>query len=885
MRLAAHRRLQMAIAIPSLMVLAVLALAPSALGSSAVPGSAGVDTSLPPTDSQVTVSGSGPFADLEITVNQTSNLANQAVSITWTGGRPTIEGPGRFAGNYLQIMQCWGDDDGSVPGNPGPPPEQCAQGAIGGVFGGIPGGLYPGGFSISRVINRTDWPNYDPAVGVADSRTTNVWMPFRSVDGTVIDVHADPNFNPSVQGGNYWLNPYFNVVTSNEIAGAATTGDGTGSELFAVETGVESSGLGCGQQVEPVAGGGFREPKCWLVIVPRGTPSEENVGTPFESSADQFGVVTSPLSPAAWQHRISIPLTFNPVDSLCSISDADRRLTGSELFVSALANWQPSLCASGERPPYVFGTVSDALARQQLVSGSSDMVVTPRAVNPDEVRPDNPVVYAPMSLSGLVIGFNIERNPRPDAPDAAQDLAGVRVANINLTPRLVAKLLTQSYSSQVKILSDPGYDWLGTNPAHLGNDPDFVQFNPEFAFLQIASARNFGGMLLQSLNSDAGRLVWQWLLADPEAKAWLDGTPDPWGMKVNPVYATSGAVNPSGFAFADPPPDTFPKSDSYCYQAPPQGLGAAVVPPALCATDWLPYTQSMGEAARLTRAASDGARVVNDTFALTPDQVWKRDLPQFIGRRAILALTDSASAARYGLQTASLSRAGDNGAERRFVAPDEAGLLAGVGGMRPGLVPAVLDADPTVTRPDGYPLTAITYGAIQPLALDAEARDDYAALVDYAVGPGQVPGVNLGQLPPGYAPLPENLRSQAREAAREIRELQPEPIADPGQSDPLGASGSTSQSGSSGTGSPTTGPQSGSTQSGQGASDTGAAELASATVIEQAAPQDAGLLTPVLALARSRWFIPALGLVTLLATLGAVEITKRPRRAGAVAAT
>ncbi len=59
--------------------------------------------------------GRGAFADLEITVNQTKNLTNQAVSVTWTGATPTIDSGGsRFGENYLQIFQCWGDDDGTI---------------------------------------------------------------------------------------------------------------------------------------------------------------------------------------------------------------------------------------------------------------------------------------------------------------------------------------------------------------------------------------------------------------------------------------------------------------------------------------------------------------------------------------------------------------------------------------------------------------------------------------------------------------------------------------------------------------------------------------------------------------------------------------------------
>ena len=92
-------------------------------------GSQGSDTRLPPTSSQVTVNGRGAFSNLAFTVNQTKSLNNQAISISWTGGTPTVNEPNPFNANFVQIMQCWGEDDGTVPGNPGPPPEQCYFGA------------------------------------------------------------------------------------------------------------------------------------------------------------------------------------------------------------------------------------------------------------------------------------------------------------------------------------------------------------------------------------------------------------------------------------------------------------------------------------------------------------------------------------------------------------------------------------------------------------------------------------------------------------------------------------------------------------------------------------------------------------------------------------
>ncbi len=856
------------------------ALFPSTTRAAAVPGDAGVDTSLPPTDSTLSVRGRDGYSGLEITVNQSRNLVNQALSVTWTGGVPTLQGPGRFGSNYMQIMQCWGEDDGSIPGNPGPPPEQCVQGASAATFGGVPGGLFPGGFALTRVISRTDWANFDPAVGVVDTRTTNVWRGFRAVDGTMVGAHTDPTFNPAVQGGNFWQNPYFNIVTTNEIPGAVTDATGKGAELFQVATGVESSGLGCGQKVEPAAGGTLKIPKCWLVVVPRSTPAVENVGTPFEENASQFGVATSPLAPEAWTHRIAIPLEFNPVDSPCSIDARDRRIVGSELVVAAMNSWQPALCSTPDAPPYIFGTIADASARQQILAptaGSPGMAITPRPLTePDD--PQNPTVYAPVTLSGVVIGFNVERNPKPTGPAGEQALAGVRVADINLTPRLVAKLLTQSYRSQVEIFSDPGYPWATTNALHLGVDPDFLRFNPEFELLDIASAKNFGGLLLPSRNSDSAYQVWKWILADPEARAWMDGQPDEWGMKVNPVYATTAAANPAGVPFADVVPESFPKSDPYCYSAGPLP-GTGLVPPSLCGTDWLPYTQGMLDAARLTRAADDGAKVAKDVFALSTDQIWKRDLPQFLGRRSILSVTDTASAALFGLQAAHLSRAGDDGGDRRFVAADTPGLTAGVSAMAADTVPSVLEPDPQVDVADAYPLTSLTYAAIRPLDLDDEARAEYADFLDYATGAGQEAGLQLGELPPGYAPLSPELRAQASAAATTVRELVAPPVEETPAPPPV--SSSPSSFGSSGAGSSN---YAGTTSSGasRSSSSSGSQPLADpvaiAAVVDTAeAPASLGPLTPILALARSRFVIPALAALACIATLIALEITKRPR--------
>lgn len=894
-----------------------------------LPGSQGTDTAIPLTESASTVPGRGRFGNLQVTVNQTANLNNQAVSITWTGGDPTTN-PTRLDGNFLQIMQCWGDDDGAVPQNPGPPPEQCLQGATTGAPNPSRTGL-PYAHTTQRMISFGGWENFDPSIGYVEPPTTKVWMPFRAVDGTVVNTPENPEYEPSEAGSQFWLNPYFNRITTNEIAGAVTRPDGTGAELFQTLTGVQSAGVGCGQRTQLQADGSKKVPQCWIVIVPRGTSVEENVGTPYSIRAETQPVATSPLAPVAWANRIAIPISFNPVDSPCSIADVERRIAGNDLATTAVASWQPVLCASGDLPPYSYAPVPDATARQLVanpVAGAPGMAVVSRPIAPELVNPDNPVLYAPMTASGIVIGFNVERTflslPQ-DVLALAEPVRGTRVEEINLTPRLVAKLLTQSYQFQLAIgQSLPDADWLVLNSPTLAQDPDFIQFNPEYEILTTQNGREFSGLQLPVGNSDAAQQVWEWVLADPEARTWLDGVADPWGMRVNPVYSTNAAVNPSGFPFGDPAPSSFPKADPYCYQG--DDL-FGITPPLLCGTDWMPYARSFAETAIRTRTAYDAARIAQNSFPLSATDVWKTVEPQPNGRRSILSVTDTASASRYGVQMARLSRAGDNGADREFVAPTTDSISTAVSAMKPGAVAQVLDANPTAMPAGAYPLAAVTYAAIAPVGLDELARIEYAAFISYATANGQNPGSSLGQLPVGYVPLPAALREQAGSVVASILDpsalvappattttvpqstsststtLAPvassttAPVPGPVFSPPVGG-GSGSGGGSSGGGSGATNIASTTSTTTTTATTSTTTPAPASTVVEPTVPPASSIpssqpavaapatttttlpeLTPRTETGRIRWAVPSLAGVGLISALGALEITKRPRRA------
>jgi len=765
-------------------------------GTTSLAGSAGTNTALPATDSQVTVSGRGQFSNLRVTVNQTTNLTNQAVSLSWSGADPTYSTAatatapatfkGSYAGNYLQIFQCWGDDDGTNPANPGPPPEQCE-------FGGennnqtaypIQGAVH----AYERVVAAQGWTcgsgssascvSYTQAVADAatqpgkfflDPNSSYVLDPFKAVDGTTIGSSVNYAYTTTNPPSPYDTNPYFNYNTTNELDLARTYDDGTGHELFQAFTGLEAPGLGCGQDLQALADGTTKIPSCWLVVVPRATPDTENLaGDPINPPV----VDTSPLTPSVWQNRIAIKLGFTPIGSSCDQNVDASQVQGSELAGAAAASWEPALCAQSSASRYTYVAQSDDQARSQMAIDGSGMYVVTRPA--DQPSGQTPVVtYAPLTLSGVVVAFNVQRLPALDA--ASLPLAdevpfqGSRVVHINLTPRLVAKLLTQSYRSALYGLRasalPAAYSWIGQNPVSLASDPDFQQFNPEFTELRTVNYVQAANLVTEAGYSDSAYEVWQWILSDPEAQSWMAGNADPWGMKVNPYYGTQATYNVNGVTFGTPAVSNFPKSDPYCWSPPSNDTIQGQLARNLCAGDWAPYVLDMKSAAAAARAANSGSKTTFNPFASSKDTAWSSDGPQLPGTDYVLALTDTPHAAVLGLQTASLSRAGDDGATREFVAADSGGLLAGEKAMKVSPVAGVVVPNPASTMPGAYPLAMLTYGAVVPAQLSDTARAAYRAFLTFAVGSGQTPGAAAGNLPPGYIPLPTDLVAEAKAAS------------------------------------------------------------------------------------------------------------------------
>ncbi|MGH1553494.1 hypothetical protein ACRAWF_20580 [Streptomyces sp. L7] len=148
--------------------------------------------------------------------------------------------------------KCWGDDDGTVPANPGPARTQCQYGASPTTDrSSWPGN---GQDDTRQIFYSADPTNYgqDNRYGAANPNAPGE-VPFKSVDGTTITTNTQNN-------------KFFSRNTTNEVDFARTGADGTGKEFFEVQTANEAPHLGCGT---PVTTNGVTRPRsCWLVIVP-----------------------------------------------------------------------------------------------------------------------------------------------------------------------------------------------------------------------------------------------------------------------------------------------------------------------------------------------------------------------------------------------------------------------------------------------------------------------------------------------------------------------------------------------------------------------------------------------------------------------------------------
>ena len=704
-----------------------------------------------------------PFPELSVTVSQTEDLVQQGIKVSWTGARQSVPGSSSNGGrDFLQIFQCWGDD----PANTERPDRTTCQ------YGGA--GSYGATRDSTRRYEYTAIPEQDqqysaPRASAFEAAYTSI--PFRARNDVVVSSLKDGPAGVKVRDTAVDVNnnQFFNVNSTNEVPWAGSGDDGSGSVSFEVQTTMQSPGLGCGDPVE--VAGAVEGASCWLVILPRGSSDNGS------ASINQSGLFWE-----SWEHALAVRIGFAPVGARCPVGAAERQIAGSEVASLAVQSWQPIVCqkSGGAVFSHLTSAESDALATAST-SADAPLALT---TYPQEEKSD--LVYAPVALSGVVITFSVDRNPNPfqTLPPEMDGKARLPFEEIKLTPRLLAKLLTNSYWGSLPPEVDRSH-LDPDNPENVTMDKEFLDVNSAEWGYQLLINPALSDVLMPQGRSDAARAVWAYIMADPEAAAFMKGDADPNGMTVNPWFATVASKNPSGTAF-NAVRDNFPKADPAEVTHPSQDPINVVT--------WRSYVNDLDAAAYLT-LRGDGQVIGDWDPNSTPPKYRKagRSLPGF---QRVLGISDAAAASRYEVRVASLRNSAG-----AFVKPDESALLAAAAAMQPVGSTGVVRYDGASAAAKGaataYPLAVPVYAAASPSKLGTELRTDYSEFIRYAASAGQVSGVALGQLPAGYAPLPASWAAEATAAAAKLEKGAQAPSPSPSP-DPSSNGGSSSGGGSTG---------------------------------------------------------------------------------------
>jgi len=936
-----------------------------------------------------------------LSVNVTKNLINrQEIGVSWSGAHPTGgigANPNNPVAEYQEypmvLLECHGNPSPKAPAAQQIQPQDC--------YTATPQ---------ERVFSGEDaWPAWrlDRYATAAGQRNLNVGVPNPVPKGCFI-------FNGIA---NYWLN-YVTPggrdypIGPGECAGApnemsllggvgilpdnetfaVTNTRGKGATQFDVWTSETNLDLGCSQTVScslvavPIMGISCDPAAASMPPADQPGADEQQAAAECEqtgffapgapaptgesgASGDQQLAVTGELWWAAsnWRNRFVVPLTFAPPSNVCSIVNQNNhviQMYGSELMDQAMLQWQPHFCVNKKLftvqyipnsepaslsemeslPPGAPGSVEASLASNQQVTDQATATF------------QEPVVHAPVAATGYAISFVID------------NAAGLPVTTLRLDPRLLAKLLTESYTAgvatddpelapdadqsgstckgtpvattltaainatqpSITVASDSGFPaapfnvtigseeltvtavsgtgdttWtvvrgvsnttaaaaangvtvtyfhptVSNNPVNITYDPEFQALNPgipeENAQIYTASI-----MLALSSNSDLTWALTSYINSNPAARAWLNGTPDPWGMVVNCEYKgiTLPRLDwPLLSTYVQPSWQADNSGPGYCYSIDPTPvlpLIAAPVPDLFDLAEDIQFYQSQAQ----VLCAGDVNIPASLHLAAQGQET--------VGHRFMIGLTTLADAERYGLGVASLLTYTKPGTPAKFTsdsgmtftAPTTASLRTAAALLRPDKAthewdfPYSLYNKDSTKVADAYPGTMLVYADVPTKGLPKSDKkevdaQDYATFIKFAATTGQKPGGGVGQLPPGYLPMTvaNHLSAEASYAYRAASAITAQKGAVPALIPPKKAKSSATPSPST-TGSTST--------TGSGTSATSSAAPSSTTSTKSASPSSPSsrariALTPEANFGVVGYVLPAVGGLAVLAAVGA----------------
>lgn len=717
---------------------------------------------------------------VRLNVSQTTNLrGRQEIKVRWEGAHPTgavVPDPNSSDGRNQEypfvLLQCRGvDTDGAAPkGQVRLSPETCwtqtAPERYLAAASSTPSWRFDAWAKAEDREAIVGPPATLPkACSSVSQLTTEHWLPFKAAGGTTYYGGPDPGVgcmplppeSDSAEAGGLPSNTTYGITGS----------DGKGSADFAVWTKAENASLGCSAKVAcalvavPVVGVSC---DAFGTTLPEGTQLTTKAGVPLTDAQLASGDATcrrtgsyaagEPASsrtsdqavrgnlwwaPSNWRNRITVPLEFAQTAEVCPVESVEKplELMGSVVLNELTASWRPKFCTTDSLYSFTHVQQAESLARSLVQSGE---IKGAFSTAPQPGGYQRPVAQAPIAFGGFAIAFSIDNGDKR------------RREQLNLNARLVAKLLSASYPAVAFVRN--GHEGLGDNPLNITLDPEFRALNPgidERSTLQAGAA-----LQVFSSNSD---LVWaltRWIDADPEARAWLDGTPDPWGMKVNPAYKG-----------LDLPVDNWPLLDEFvapqwyiddnaCYRKSPTPYLQLVANPL----------SGLGAVGLNLQFASSAAATVcrYDGYDATTLPL-RTEGRQAVGYRFVLGLVSLPAARRYNLRTAALQSSSEvaagkqfsDASGRTFVEPDTKGLTAAAGLLEAddeaGTWVVADDALGTAKGKAAYPGAMPVYAVFPTSGEDSATATKLAKFLCYAGGAGQTPGQANGSLPAGYLPL------------------------------------------------------------------------------------------------------------------------------------
>ena len=549
---------------------------------------------------------------------------------------------------------------------------------------------------------------------------------------------------------------------------------GTGYTDIQVQTRIQNNTLGCDNS-EP----------CSIAVLPQWGGNTYAQPTDCEDhsldlpdnggyASTQYGDYTSCM----WNDRIVVPLSFAPTSQqLCASNDYAFSAQGSPMLERVMGQWEPGWCtaAQGKVDFNYDSGVNEEEARTGFLDGGSSLssstdvaLVTDPANSGQTSGSSRQFTYAPLATTSITVAYYVDNQVTQEP-----------ITDLKLDARLVAKLLTESYSlqfgqcaagqSKQSDLCDPQ---VAGNPVSIFADPEFYQLNPEYSEADFQTETNgldntgdFLPIVLAG-NSDMTYELTRWVEADPDARAFLEGQPDPWGMHVNSYYEQGKSQTYPLNEFQVLDPGYTPKSSV---------LGSTDDPfLATMQVAWNPVTGLDNVASALAGWTPSGDQFYpscsNNAYAWTQckgngNVINAKDPADQFPQRALFAVLDSGTASAYRFPTAQLVNPAGNAQ-----APTIDSMTAAVDAMKKNPDGITQYQDFSSTSADAYPLTEVQYAMVPTCGLSsAKATAISTFLLD--VANSQNYGVGLSQIPSfgGYLALDDAQRAQDTAAAQAVQ--------------------------------------------------------------------------------------------------------------------